>query len=902
MAKPRTASSRTPRKSTSNIADLSSVAHALEESGDTAGAIKLYRDWLARTDSPDAWIAHFNVGVLLNGANDLAGAEESYTAAIALNPGYAASHVNLGHALDRQGRDLDAIAAWLEALKLLDATPNPDQEALRVTLNSLGRRLEALERIPEALTMLTRSLAVQPDQEIVLYHLIYLRQQQCEWPVLAPLPGISADNMLAAVSPVAMLAISDDPALQLHAAVRHREPLPLPVMPRFAPVAGYSHGRLRIGYLSSNFGRHPVSYLTAELYELHDRHRVEVFGFCGSPEDNSEIRRRVSAAMDHFIRIDQMSDEDAARAIRDAEIDILVDLQGHTAGARPNILAYHPAPVQIAYLGFPGTSGMPEIDYVLADRYVLTEESVRHFSEKPLYLPDCFQVNDRKRVAAAPLGRAEYGLPEDAFVFCTFNKNTKFNPEFFSAWMRILARTPNSVLWLLAADEGARENLVRYALAQGVGRERLIFAPRVPMARYLARFAVADLFLDISPFNGGTTVADALWMGLPVLTCSGRSFASRMGGSLLNAIGLPKLITTSLGDYEELAVGLAREPQRVKLLKSRLATNKNTHPLFDTPTFVRNLEDIFLRVAKTESGHEPASPMNTFDVRPFAEREIVFVVYAPAFHRTSGGVYALHAMAEDMYAMGCNVGMLAGAGMPGARVPLVSLEYLETMRAAGMTIVAIYPEIVTGNVLKADYAVWWLLNYPGHIKGNWDGSFDWADRVIGFGPELGRSGRCDSTLTYPLYDPDFFFPNDAIPKTEVTYYVNRIFSVAETIQAPVNPTCVLNPADNLSYRQLRDVLWRSKVVISNEWSGTLVMARLCGAPVIYLPSPLLSPEVQNTVEHRLGAAWGYSERNVELARQSLGALKTIHQERKATWLPSLAREVRTWIQGAKRKP
>lgn len=902
MAKPRTPSRRAAPTSPGSVADVSVAANALEEAGDMAGAIRLYRDWIAHSRSPDAWIAQFNLGVLLGRLNDPVAAGEACAASIAQNPAYAPAHVNLGNALERQGRHLDAIAAWTDALKLLDASPNPDQEALRVTLNCLGQRLEALERFPEALAMLTRSLAVQPDQEIVLYHLIYLRQQLCEWPVLAPLPGIPAERMQDAASPVAMLAITDDPALQLRAAIRHRDPLPMSEMPRLAPAAGYAHERLRIGYLSSNFGRHPVSYLTAELYELHDRRRVEVFGFCGSPEDGSEIRRRVSAAMDHFIRIGELSDEAAARAIRDAEIDILVDLQGLTAGARPNILAWRPAPVQIAYLGFPGSSGMPEIDYVLADREVLTEQAVCHFSEKPLYLPDCFQVNDRQRVATEPMSRAEHGLPQDAFVFCTFNKNTKFNPEFFSAWMRILTRVPGSVLWLLAPDAATRDNLLRHAAAHGVGGERLVFAPRVPVARYLARFPVADLFLDVSPFNGGTTVADALWMGLPVLTCSGRSFASRMGGSLLKAIGLPELVTSSLADYETAAVDLATNPPRLKLLRQRLAANRDTYPLFDTPKFTRQLEDIYHRVALRESRHEDVETMNSTGAERFAEREIYFVIYAPAFQRTSAGIYALHAMAEDMHAMGCNVGMLAGAGMPGARVPLITGEGLETIRAAGMLIVAIYPEIVTENILRADYAVWWLLNYPGLIKGNWNGSYDWADRVVGFGPELARNGRCDATLAYPLYDPDFFFPNDAIPKTEIVYYVNRIFSITEAIPTPVTPTYVLSPANNLSYKQLRQVLWQSKVVIANEWSGTLIIARLCGTPVIHLPSPLLTVEAHSGEEHMLGAAWGYSEQNIEKARQSLGPLHLIHRKRKEMWLPSLAREVGAWISGVKKKP
>jgi predicted O-linked N-acetylglucosamine transferase (SPINDLY family) len=264
---------------------------------------------------------------------------------------------------------------------------------------------------------------------------------------------------------------------------------------------------------------------------------------------------------------------------------------------RPNILAYRPAPVQITWLGFPGPTGLPGIDYVLSDKYVIPEETARYYTEKPLYMPECYQVNDRKRESAPPLSRKEYQLPEDAFVFCAFNNNIKFTPEFFSAWMRILNRVPHSVLWLLADNERAKANLLRYAEEQGVSADRLVFAPRVPVADYLGRFVAADLFLDLSPFNGGTTAADALWMGLPLITCSGRSFASRMAGSLLLSIGLPELITSTLSDYEDLAVSLANDPARLSSIRTRLATNKAASSVFDTPRFVKNLEDILHQIA-----------------------------------------------------------------------------------------------------------------------------------------------------------------------------------------------------------------------------------------------------------------------------------------------------------------
>jgi predicted O-linked N-acetylglucosamine transferase (SPINDLY family) len=277
--------------------------------------------------------------------------------------------------------------------------------------------------------------------------------------------------------------------------------------------------------------------LTVELFELHDRDNFEVYGFDWSREDGSALRQRVIQAMDHFERIHGLSDEAAAQLIRKHEIDILVDLQGQTLGARANMLAYRPAPIQITYLGLPATTGLPFIDYVIADRFLIPEAAAANYSEKPLYMPDIYQVSDRQRLSAQPPTRASCGLPEDGFVFCSFNNNSKFTPDMFHAWMNILRQVPGSVLWLLADNPWAKENILREALANGVEEDRLIFAPRVSPEDYLARYAVADLFLDTYPFNAGTTANDALWMGLPVLTRAGQTFASRMAGALLTAAG-----------------------------------------------------------------------------------------------------------------------------------------------------------------------------------------------------------------------------------------------------------------------------------------------------------------------------------------------------------------------------
>lgn len=590
---------KTPKQGPSvSLLEVFSKAEQFERVGDRKAAIQCYRDWLGMAPPATAWAGWYQLGNLLQYDSDINGAIDAYQKSVASNIKATHPRINLGAIFDNLGRFDEAILQWEAALSLLEAEAVKNVELLSATLNNLGRQYEAKGKLKQAEDMLVRSLLIKPKQEKVLYHRIFLRKRSCEWPIYAPLPGISEEDQRNATSALSMLSISDDPEIQFKAALNKVFGEVPKDLPRLAPEDGYSHDRLRIGYLSADFQMHAVSILTAELYELHDRKRFEVWAFCMSSEDGSKIRSRVIGAMDHVVRINDLSDEAVAKAIRAAEIDILVDLQGPTLGVRPAILAYQPAPVQISYLGFPGTCGLSGVDYILADRYVLPDKALQYYTEKPLYLPDCFQINDRQRSSLPPRSRAEYGLPENAFVFCAFNNNHKLTPEMFATWMRILERTENTVLWLLADNPASRENLVRHAGAFGFAEDRVIFASKVPFNEYLGRFGAADLFLDLFPFNGGTTAADALWMGLPILTCSGRSFASRMAGSLLNAIGLPELITTSLHDYEELAVSLAGDPDKVKELKTRLRNNRDTYPLFDSPKTVRAIEGIFESVAK----------------------------------------------------------------------------------------------------------------------------------------------------------------------------------------------------------------------------------------------------------------------------------------------------------------
>lgn len=602
------------------LEELISEANRLAEFGATDQAIDLYKGWLSHSNSPVAYAAHFNLGILLSNQQDRTGAEHAYRAAITLHPSFSQAHLNLGTQLELQGRYDEALAQWGCVLDRVAPDSAENRGFLVLALNNLGRLLEIRKRYSEAESMLKRSLTLSPDQSDVLYHLVHLRQKQCEWPVYQSFNGITVDDMLSATSPLAMLSETNDPELQLKASRRFVEKKVLTGVSPLSDESGYTHDKLRIGYLSSDFCSHAVSILTVELFELHNRSTVDVYGFSWSREDGTPLRARVVKALNNYVPIDTMSDEEAAKCIRSHEIDVLIDLQGLTLGTRPDILSYRPAPVQVTYLGYVGPTALPSIDYVIADRFVLPEELRPFFTEKPLYMPHSYQVNDRKREIGPKPTRAQCNLPEDAFVFCAFNNNYKFSPAVFGAWMRILVRIPDSVLWVVTDSPEVRSNLQATAEKQGVSPLRLVFAERVAPPEYLARYQVADLFLDTMPFNAGTTASDALWAGLPVLTYSGRTFASRMAGSLLLAVDLPELITYSLSDYEEKAVELASHRGRVEAMKQQLITNRLTCPLFDTPQFVEDFEALLLTVAKgskvpsTEkqsihSGNTQSSPM-----------------------------------------------------------------------------------------------------------------------------------------------------------------------------------------------------------------------------------------------------------------------------------------------------
>lgn len=581
------------------LPELLDRANRLQAGGQADAAARLYQAWLgANAASPLRQVAAFNQGAVLSslGRNDEA--EAAYTAALQAVPGFAPAHLNLGHLRERRGDVAGALAHWAAVHDAADSSLEHRLHAL----NNAARLLELQRDYPKAEQLMRRSLELKAEQSDVIQHYVHIRQKQCAWPHYLPVGDVTPNQLLLGTSLLASMGLTDDPALQLLSATRFvHEKVPKPPAQPLHLQGPKREGRIRIGYLSGDLHMHAVGLLTPELFELHDRSRFEVSAFCWTPDSpQPEFRRqrqRILNAMDHHVRLAGVDDHTAARLIAQAGIDVLVDLQGLTSGARPSILGYRAAPVQVSYLGLPGTSALPGVDWMLADRFVMPPELLPYCTEKPIYLPHCYQVSDRKREVAPKPERSKYGLPDDAFVFCSFNNNHKFTPEMFGSWMRILAAVPGSLLWLLADNDTCRSNLLAAAQAAGVAPERLVFAPRVSPAEYLARFQLADLMLDTFPFNAGTTASDALWMGLPIVTRAGRTYISRMAGSLLHAVGLPDLVTHDLADYEKLAITIGQQPMRAASYRRYLNEHGRSSPLFDLPRLVRDIEAQFEKLA-----------------------------------------------------------------------------------------------------------------------------------------------------------------------------------------------------------------------------------------------------------------------------------------------------------------
>ncbi len=545
------------------------------------------------------------LGMLLQDEGRLDEALEHYRRAVALAPNEAGPHNNLACIQGLQGQLDEAVRCFRRAIEL-----QPDYVEAHVNLGNIygvqGRRDLALRSFEAAHEL-------SPHDPDVTAGLLFEMQYSCDWSLLNELCQARRDDIRAhpgkRIDPFSLLSIPSTRQEQLRAA-RSFAQHELRAVAGEQEQAKFSFARqpkrrLKIGYLSADFHEHAIAYLAAELFELHDRERFEIYGYSYGPDDGSAMRARLALGFDRFIDIRALPHAEAARAIHQDGIDILVDLKGYTTHARTGIVALRPAPIQVSYLGYPGTMGAEFIDYLVADSFVTPPDHEADYSEKLVLMPGSYQVNDRRRPIADTPPREQLGLPEHGFVFCCFNQSYKILPEMFAAWLRLLQAVPESVLWLLDSNPWAAQNLRREAGDCGVDPGRLVFGPRLPLDRHLGRLRAADLFLDTRPYNAHTTASDALWAGLPVLTCAGDTFVSRVAGSLLTAAGLPELITCSMADYEALALRLARDPARLAALREKLARSRNTAPLFDTPGFVRQLEAAYERMWKRYLSGEP---------------------------------------------------------------------------------------------------------------------------------------------------------------------------------------------------------------------------------------------------------------------------------------------------------
>jgi len=583
----------------------------------SAPALLNYAILLQEMDRGDEALAYFSRVTALQPGNALAHAQEAnllvalkrlpealtrFNKAIALKPDFTAALGNRGIVLRQLGRADEAMADFDKALALA-----PDNTLMLAARGYL--HWDKFRRLEPAVRDLERAVALHPDADYARGDLMHMKMLGGDWRGFATElalidAGVRAGKKI--IRPFAYQALSGSPEdLQTCAVTWTRDAVP--PAPALWQGERYRHGKIRVGYVCGSFSKHALAYLAAGLYELHDRSGFEIFAFDTGRSDNSRMRARLESAFDKFISIAEMSDGDAAKKIRAEEIDILVNVDGYSGTIRMGVFARRPAPMQVNWLGYPGTLGADYMDYIIADPVVIPPDDARHYTEEIVTMPHAYQVNDARRaIAAQSPGRAALGLPPNGFVFCNFNQSYKLTPDIFACWMRLLARVEGSVLWLLEANQTFHANLRAAAEKEGISGARLIFAPIIPIEDHLARLRLADLFLDTLPYNAHTTASDALWAGLPLLTCRGQAFAGRVAASLLLSMDMPELVASNMNDYERLALKLAHEPLLLQSLRDKIAANRPQSPLFNTDLYRRQLESAYRTMMEQASRGEAA--------------------------------------------------------------------------------------------------------------------------------------------------------------------------------------------------------------------------------------------------------------------------------------------------------
>jgi protein O-GlcNAc transferase len=575
------------------------LAFALDRLGRHADALAHYDRAVAL--KPDYAEAYYNRANTLKELGRFEAAIASHNQAIAVKPGYAKAYYNRALMQKRLGRYEDALASYDKAIAI--------DPAYASALHNRGNLLGEMKRLDEAIVCYDRALSVNPDYDFLLGNALHTRMHVADWRDFDAHVNRIVEKLRfgqKATSPLPMMSAIDDPAVQqlsaeIYTAAKHP--------PGHARPAGakYSrHDRIRVGYFSTDLGNHPVTHLLAGMFERHDRSRFEVFAFSFGPDRQGPWRDRAVKAFEHFIDVRSRSEQEIAAMARELEIDLAIDLNGYVGDCLPQIFAERAAPVQASYIGYLGTMGAPFMDYLIADPVMVPEGSRRFYSEKIISLHSYQCNDDKQKVPDKPMKRQDFGLPENGFVFCSFNNNYKILPAVFDSWMRILKAASHSVLWLYVANGTAVESLKSEAEKRGVDSRRIIFASEVPYDDHMARQRLADLFLDTHPYNAGATASLALRAGLPILTRLGEAFAARMGASLLTAVGLPEMIARTPEEYEARAIHLATHPVQMTAVREKLAGNLPTCALFDTERFTRNIEAAYVAMyERSQNGLPP---------------------------------------------------------------------------------------------------------------------------------------------------------------------------------------------------------------------------------------------------------------------------------------------------------
>jgi predicted O-linked N-acetylglucosamine transferase (SPINDLY family) len=601
-----------------SVPDLIRAIEVLKQGGQLQAVGTLYAAWVEHNQSnPLLYAVLFNYAVALSDAEQLEAARQCLEQAIALNADFIPAYINLGRIHERLGSVPLALTQWSAALARMTAITGSAITHKTTTLNQSARALEAADQDEPAEQMLRHSLELDSGQREAVQHLVALRQRQCEWPAVLPSERVELRTLIAGLSPLSAAALTDDPLLQL-AIAHHYNKLdvgdPTDKIVKRAPVTA-APGPLRIGYLSSDLREHAVGYLMTEVLALHDRQKVEVFAYYCGPESKDPLHNHFQSTADHFTSINKLDDAAAAQRISDDGVQILVDLNGYTREARLKVVARRPAPVIVNWLGFPGTMASPYHHYLIADEFIIPASHELYYTEKVLRLP-CYQPSMRTRTVAQHFpSRTDVGLPENATVFCCFNGVHKIHPFTLDRWLTILARVPGSVLWLLGSNDATNERLRNYAAQRGIAKERLVFAQKLANPFHLARYGLADLFLDTTPYGAHTTASDALWTGVPVLTLSGRSFASRVCGSLVRSAGIPEFVCESAEHFVETAVRYGTDRRLLEPIRERLRAGRDTCTLFDMPLLVHHLEGLYAQMWHArETGSLPRPELKNLDV------------------------------------------------------------------------------------------------------------------------------------------------------------------------------------------------------------------------------------------------------------------------------------------------